>query len=101
MFNTFAGDFLVICYTFTGDFLVNYHTFTGDFSCQRYKKAMMMQNFSNQKIALKADVFAVCSRWRCQSAGNHLHCTFVGMYAFGRNHVDNQAVVARFVGNRC
>ena len=38
MFNTFAGDFLVICYTFTGDFLVNYHTFTGDFSCQRYKK---------------------------------------------------------------
>lgn len=44
--------------TFTGDFLVNYHTFTGDFSCQRYKKAMMMQNFSNQKIALKADVSA-------------------------------------------
>ena len=53
MFNTFTGDFLVICYTFTGDFLVNYHTFTGDFSCQRYKKAMMMQNFSNQKLHLK------------------------------------------------
>ena len=47
MFNTFTGDFLVICYTFTGDF-----------SCKRYKKAMMMQNFSNQKIALKADVSA-------------------------------------------
>ena len=58
MFNTFTGDFLVICYTFTGDFLVNYHTFAGDFLCQRYKKAMMMQNFSNQKIALKADVSA-------------------------------------------
>ena len=39
MFNTFTGDFLGICYTFTGDF-----------SCQRYKKAMMMQNFSNQKL---------------------------------------------------
>ncbi len=50
MFNTFTGDFLVICYTFTGDFLVNYHTFAGDFLCQRYKKAMMMQNFSNQKL---------------------------------------------------
>ena len=27
-----------------------FNTFTGDFSCQRYKKAMMMQNFSNQKL---------------------------------------------------
>ena len=57
--------------TFTGDFLVNYHTFTGDFSCQRYKKAMMMQNFSNQEIALKADVFAVAMPISGQSPSLH------------------------------